>query len=63
MRSEDELWKLMQKMYPRSLETRIAHLKERVMMSLVIGNTTEILNVDNDNKYKWELYVKSVEGQ
>lgn len=49
----------MQKIYPQSLKQKKEHLTERVIINLVIGNTTEVLETDEDNKYRWTLYVKS----
>lgn len=53
MRPEDELWKLIQKKYPQSLAKKVEHLNERVMLSLVIGNKTAMMNEERVNKYRW----------
>ena len=33
------------------------------MISFVLGNTTEVIDTDEDNKYKWVFYVKSKKGE
>ena len=53
----------MQKIYPQSLKEKKEHLTERVIINLVIGNTTEVLETDEDNKYRWTLYVKTKQGE
>ena len=53
----------MQRLYPAEVETKKKFIQERVMVKFLIGNTTKELATEEDNKYEWELFVKSMEGE
>ena len=48
-----ERWEHIQAKYPLAVEARKKMIRERVMVKFLLGNTTEVLDVHEDNKYNW----------
>jgi hypothetical protein len=57
-----ELETLVTRLYPRALQEKEKITRERVMVRLLIGNSTEELQTNEDNKYRWTVYVRPVPG-
>ena len=50
--------------FGEEIEIREEFLKnqqnERIKVSMVIGNTTEEIETESSNKYRWQLFIRSV---
>lgn len=40
------------------MKSRIANLKKDKLYRIEIGNITQVLNTEENNKYRWTLFVK-----
>jgi hypothetical protein len=54
----DKLWEELQSMYPDEIKQRESSIPKILKYRLKIGNTTNVLNVSNANKYEWKLFVE-----
>jgi hypothetical protein len=56
------LWQEIQALYPAVIEEKKKTIKNKKLLYLKIGNTTIVRNIQEQNNYKWKLFVKTAEG-
>ena len=50
-------------MYPLSIAAKKQHIRESVLVRMMVGNST-IVRTDRDvNRYQWTFFIRSVKGQ
>ena len=61
--SVKELKEKVEALYPHEIKKKQENLKKIIFYRLEVGNTTQVVETADDNKYQWTLFVREADGE